>query len=141
MSWRPKRPRKVALSLTVVADSPHVALVRREIQAMLIGHQRLDDLLLVVSELVTNALLHGSESPGALVGVRIVRLPFGNLYVRVIDQGRRGSVRPPVSRPGADEDAGLGSLIVDRLVRRCWSRRTRTGGRCVHALLGPRGAR
>lgn len=63
--------------------------------------------LLLMSELVTNAIRHGQGA----VGLAIKKLPSG-LCVEVSDAGPG---RPSALRPGPDRLGGRGLLLVERL--------------------------
>lgn len=82
-----------------------------------------EDVLLLVSELVANARLHGGGP------LSLVLLQIGDgLRIEVTDRSsvlpvRRRNTHP--ARPG-----GHGLLIVDRLARR-WGAEPRDGGKCV----------
>jgi anti-sigma regulatory factor (Ser/Thr protein kinase) len=74
--------------------------------------ERIDDVELLVSELFTNAVLHGAGR----VDLRM-ELVDSRLKVEVVDEGRG----PPVSlhaHPGVDATGGRGLLIVDTLAAR-----------------------
>lgn len=81
---------------------------------------------LVVSELVTNALLHGRPP----VRVRL-RSAGGALSVEVSDRGR---VLPDRGRGEPDEESGRGLLLVEVLTAR-WGRRATAAGKVVWAEL------
>lgn len=67
----------------------------------------LDDVLLVVSELVTNAVRHGAPP---------VRLSLSADDRAVMVCVRDGAGAPPVARPAdADDEGGRGLLLLDRL--------------------------
>ncbi|MFJ3713444.1 ATP-binding protein [Streptomyces sp. NPDC090053] len=71
-------------------------------------HTLIDDAILLVSELVTNAFLHGE---GSAVGVRLYQTP-SYLCVEVTD----GSPEVPRLRPvGPTEERGRGLFLVDAL--------------------------
>ncbi|MER6217550.1 ATP-binding protein [Streptomyces sp. NPDC001674] len=103
------------------------------------GRQAAEDALLLVSEVVANARLHGG-GPGALV----LDCRGERLRIEVTDlnpappvppgSGSRGGVGPgggPV-RPGWP--GGYGLLIVDRLAL-AWGSRPGAAGKCVWAEL------
>jgi anti-sigma regulatory factor (Ser/Thr protein kinase) len=72
----------------------------------------LDDLRLVVSELVANAILHGPDAP---VRLRLHADGPGRVRGEVADQGRDGTI---AIRESADEGGGYGLRLVDRLAHR-----------------------
>ena len=76
-----------------------------------LGGDRIAELLLVVSELVTNAVRHGR---GAIT--LKVRVDRGEIYGEVVDQG--GGFEREVRERGPDEFDGRGLMIVDALSRR-----------------------
>lgn len=94
------------------------------------------DAVLLVSELVTNAVLH-TISGRILCGVRLVR--EGCLRVEVHDHDYRhdcADVGTP-RRPGPDDETGRGLFIVEEIAD-SWGveRSLRTPGNVVWATLG-----
>ncbi|MDY0816707.1 ATP-binding protein [Kitasatospora purpeofusca] len=83
-----------------------------------------EDVLLMVSELVTNACLH---APG---GPRELRLRWDTVRLRV--EVSDASPVPPALRPSADrgQPGGYGLRVVDRLAR-AWGSRPEDGGKSV----------
>jgi anti-sigma regulatory factor (Ser/Thr protein kinase) len=77
-----------------------------------IAVQRIPDLRLVISEVVTNAVRHGGDGD-MLVAVTPKR---GFLCVQVTDTGDGFAPRPRAYEP--DEDGGFGLFLVERLTRR-----------------------
>jgi len=107
----------------------------RELATLLLRtHPCVDEAVLVVSELVTNALVHGSYGPGAVVGLRIARLP-GMVYLAVRDAGRPPDAPRVCTAAGAEGESGRGLAIVRRLAWRMWPRRRHGGGHRIHVLL------
>ncbi|ARF73697.1 hypothetical protein B7C62_16565 [Kitasatospora albolonga] len=90
------------------------------------------DAAVIVSELATNALLHGAVR-GRLIRVDLT-LTAAALRVAVSDP--RGERLPRLRQPGAD-CYGLGLLIVTRLADR-WGVEPRTVGKSVFAELSVR---
>lgn len=72
---------------------------------------------LVISELVTNAVLHAEMDPFEEITVR-ARLTGDALRLEVEDTGR-GFVRPALAMPAPESRMGRGLPIVARLAR-CW---------------------
>ncbi|MDX3850374.1 ATP-binding protein [Streptomyces sp. AK02-01A] len=120
------------LSYTPTARS--VSLVRRR-AARLVGEWGLPELAgdtaLVVSELATNALLHGGLRD-RLFQVRIV-LTCRALRIEVSDA--RGERLPTLRMAADDEKFGRGLLIVAQLSDR-WGVEPRTVGKTVFAEIG-----
>ncbi|MFF9397876.1 ATP-binding protein [Streptomyces sp. NPDC014744] len=114
---------------------PHNVAFSRRRAARLIaewGHPGLSgDAALLVSELATNALLHGT-APDRLFRVRLALLP-DVLRIEVSDAcGERPA--GPGGRTGAGDETGRGLLIVDRVADR-WGAESRTVGKTVFAEL------
>ncbi|MGP3924483.1 ATP-binding protein [Streptomyces sp. 8N616] len=114
--------------------SPRSVSIARRRAARLVtewGHAALaSETALVVSELSTNALLHGSL-PGRLFRVRLA-LTASAVRVEVSDT--RGEHMPCVQTPVADESFGRGLLLVGDIADR-WGTRPRTPGKTVWAEL------
>lgn len=101
-----------------------VALARRWATDALMaaGHQDLDSVRLVTSELVGNAVVHTrSGRPGGLVTVKVVEVGDALARIEVIDEGAATVARP--RRSGDDECGGRGLWIVQRSSTR-WGTRT-----------------
>ncbi|MFI7423434.1 ATP-binding protein [Nonomuraea sp. NPDC049684] len=107
-------------------------LARTELAAWLgADHQALDDLRLIASELVTNALQHAAAQ-----WVRLSLAPEAGFWrLAVTDPGRNGLVPRP--RVPADTDAsGRGLRLVHELTTGLWGTyQDRAGERVVWALL------
>ncbi|MFR9794892.1 ATP-binding protein [Streptomyces sp. MS06] len=90
------------------------------------------DAVLLVSELVTNAVVH-TFSARILCGVAL--LPDGSLRVEVHDDDP-ATRRPAPGRPCPDDESGRGLCIVRELAD-SWGtgQSTRTGGNAVWATL------
>ncbi|RKN40356.1 ATP-binding protein [Streptomyces hoynatensis] len=81
-----------------------------------------DDLGLLTSELVTNAIRHGSHREDDLV--ELVLWPAdGHYWIAVSDRGPTRPLAAP-ARPDADAETGRGLFLVDRLAA-AWGVRTR----------------
>jgi anti-sigma regulatory factor (Ser/Thr protein kinase) len=93
-----------------------------------ISSARLDDLLLVVSELATNAIRHGG---GGLISVMVSALADG-ISLRVYD----GTTVPPrLKDPDEATEEGRGLRLVDELTAHDWGHRLTPGGKYVWALI------
>jgi len=118
--------------LLTLGDEPDAAgRARRFVSAALAGgsfEQRTDDAVLVVSEMVTNALLH-AEPP---VTVNLVQLEDA-LRIEVRD----GAHRPVLAEAPASDDSmtGRGLAVVDALAAR-WGVDPEPEGKLVWAELG-----
>jgi anti-sigma regulatory factor (Ser/Thr protein kinase) len=77
-----------------------------------VDEDRIPDLRLVISEVITNAVRHGGE--GDLLIAVTPKRDF--LCVQVTDTGDGFAPRPRAYEP--DEDGGFGLFLVERLTRR-----------------------
>ena len=127
--------RRSRIDVALPRDPSAAADARRELRRRLDGllHQDvLDALSLVVSELVTNAVMHGQGA----IRFRL-QLEAGDLRGEVIDDG--GGFEHELRAAGPHATAGRGLLIVDRLTTRC-GRGRRNHARLVrdaHGLARP----
>ena len=116
----------VELRSTVPASPASIALVRSAIRGFVDGwraegwvppafdDERACDLALVITELITNAVLHSGCSADDRLIIR-VGLADGKIDGSVIDPGQGFSTAPGATTPRVD--GGLGLFIVGRLVR------------------------
>jgi anti-sigma regulatory factor (Ser/Thr protein kinase) len=88
-----------------------------------------DIAVLLVSELVTNSVLHAPRTPGAQVTVVLTGLAEGAVRIEVTDQGG-SSVPRPGPRDRDMPESGRGLELVGALSRR-WGYRTEPGGMLV----------
>jgi anti-sigma regulatory factor (Ser/Thr protein kinase) len=96
--------------------APRVA--RSVVEARLRGRvppELMDDVRLVVSELVTNSVLHGGAGPGDHVRLRVT-LDRSTVRLEVSDGGPGPPVGTPELRDG--QTAGWGLFLVDRVAGR-----------------------
>jgi serine/threonine-protein kinase RsbW len=91
-----------------------------------------DDLLLLVTELVTNAVRHAGCPPHQ--GLR-VELVLGAEVIRVAVRDRGGRFRRAAPCPDPDGAGGWGLFLVDRLADR-WAIETSAKGTCVWFEIG-----
>ena len=82
--------------------------------AATLGARMLEDVRLLVTELITNALRHGSLAPGDRVSVRAT-VDDGVVRIEVRDPGRDGEVTP---RDPGPRGGGYGLFLVDQLAKR-----------------------
>ena len=84
-----------------------------------------DDLMLLLSELVTNAVRHSGAGHGAPIHIEI-REGDDSVHVVVTDAGD-GFDRPDRLEPDLSRTGGLGLVLVDRLARAWGTRQTAEG--------------
>jgi anti-sigma regulatory factor (Ser/Thr protein kinase) len=94
-----------------------------------------DVAVLLVSELVTNAVIHGDErGAGTLAAVTmLVRCSGGELRVEVHDRSRGIPVPASLEVPD-DSEAGRGLMLVDTLAAE-WGYYLTPGGKAVYFTL------
>lgn len=83
--------------------------------ALDVGERKLEELRLLVSEVVTNALRHGSRGAEDWIGLR-VRSEDDRVHVEVTDAGEGFEARVREARP--DATGGWGLYLVERLAER-----------------------
>ncbi|MFC6578927.1 ATP-binding protein [Planomonospora parontospora] len=108
-----------------------VSRVREWARGSLSGHLPapvLEDLLLLLSELVTNAVVHSDSgrTAGGRVTVRLAMSP-GAVRVEVTDDGSAAGV-PAVQVPEPEDDGGRGLWLVDLLATEWGHHRDEAGG-------------
>jgi anti-sigma regulatory factor (Ser/Thr protein kinase) len=103
----------VSLRIRGGLDAPHEArrCVRSALHAGLAGRTA-SDAALIVSELVTNSVLHASVGPDEALTVELTTLE-DRLRITVIDSGSR--LEPRLAPPNAESPGGFGLLVVDEL--------------------------
>ncbi len=99
-----------------------------------------DDVALVVSELVANALMHGLMLPvdGGRSGLRPgqVELQLVSTGSHLICTVRDPSPLPPVRRPAHDADLGGRGLQLIESLSLCWGWTPASGAKSVWAVFG-----
>jgi anti-sigma regulatory factor (Ser/Thr protein kinase) len=103
-----------AILMSLPAGPTAATTARSEITRRLserITRGALDDVRLLLTELITNALRHAGMRPDDEIGVK-AELSGGTVRIEVRDPGRDGPVemRPPGARGG-----GYGLFVVERL--------------------------
>jgi anti-sigma regulatory factor (Ser/Thr protein kinase) len=121
-----------SVTIAVPADVAEITTVRREVTSTLLGwgaHQeQVDEVELIVSELVTNALLHGR--PPVELRLRSSRV---HLVLEVQDHA---TYLPRRMRPSLDDEHGRGLQLASLLSRR-WGTRPTTDGKVVWCVFPP----
>lgn len=129
-------PDDVTLTLPATPEAP--ALARQAARGAL-AHwhpDRRDAALLVISELVTNAVRHGSDSADDSVAVRVWRRG-GATRIEVCDDNATGAtIEAPSPRLRGDARSGWGLPIVAELTDR-WGVEQRGSGTRVWCELDP----
>lgn len=117
---------------TLLAQALSPAAARRALREAMTGaglEVLLDDALLLVSELVTNAVVHAGTQ---------VELHFdigpGSARVEVIDY-RPGALPALFGQPDDDRESGRGMLLLDAIAKE-WGTRHFAGGKAVWFMLG-----
>lgn len=110
-------------TLPATSDAPALARAAVEPLAAALEHPVGCDLRLLVSELVTNAVRHGSAPPGGEVGLTAVKRD-GHVHVEVSEPGP-GLAKPDRAPSPGGARGGWGLFLVDRLAVD-WGTRTGT---------------
>ncbi|MFD1538475.1 ATP-binding protein [Nonomuraea guangzhouensis] len=114
--------------VVVPGASSSVSLLRQYATLVLtaVGHRNLDAVLLVLSELLNNAVMHTrSGDPDGLVTVEISDIGGRLARIEVTDEGARTVLRP--RQVGDDGDFGRGLQLVEALSARWGVRRSFPG--------------
>lgn len=121
--------------LTLPFEAASVPRARRRLSDELAAHavpdERREDALLIVSELVGNALRHARPQPDGNLAVSWIWRP-DELEIRVADGG--GSTRPRTQHPSLSSIGGRGLEIVSGLAKR-WGTEDGGQGVCVYAVI------
>ena len=113
-------------------DAPNRA--RRSVRAQLAGYipaATASDAALLVSELVTNSVVHGNVGPGRALTVDVTTFD-DRVRIAVTDPGSR--LTPRILPPGPETQGGLGLLLVDELCE-TWGVWQDLGPTCVWCEL------
>lgn len=126
------------LSLEVECGSRAPAVVRAALSRVRELGAAQDDVILVASELVTNAVVHSGALPGDTIHVRAL-LGRGRVSISVQDPGLSGD-SPRVRGPDGLQPEGWGLRIVKELAE-CWGFERDRGHRVWAELCLPLGER
>jgi serine/threonine-protein kinase RsbW len=106
---------ELSLSLPLQPESASVARHSLDGLAERLGEELLDDLRLLVTELVTNAIRHAQPSDEPWLRLNLA-VNNGSIRVDVIDHGP--GFLPIADEPGFDETSGRGLYLVEQLADR-----------------------
>lgn len=125
---------RLDMELPVLSEAPTFA--RRAVAALevVLEPDQLEELQLLLSELVTNALMHTGMSSHESLEV-CVRADEGRIRIEVKDRGPGFDVGDLSLKP-ASGTRGWGLLLVDRLSA-CWGVETQDGVTTVWVELEP----
>lgn len=118
-------PAPVSVRVAVLTGDPSApSEARRRVAWILPDCPRLDDALVIVSELVTNSLLHSASAGGGRI-ILAVRRTGNSARILVVDQGDPGAPRD-ARTDDTDEplESGRGLAIVGALADMCDIART-----------------
>ena len=94
--------------------------------------------VLVLSELVTNAVRHASSPRGRQIETRFLRLTDDRVRIEVHDAS---SDRPVLRRSSETDEGGRGLLLVDAVTAHQWGVSSRAGvGKLVWAVIAAPGS-
>ncbi|WP_329118434.1 ATP-binding protein [Streptomyces sp. NBC_01465] len=104
IEWRlPHRPRSVGRARTLLGEQLHYWKVPDETAATAV---------LLLSELLTNAVRHATTPPGREVSARAILRACGTLRIEVSDAN---TARPEPQHPTPDAESGRGLTLVAAL--------------------------
>ncbi|WP_433240051.1 ATP-binding protein [Streptosporangium sp. CA-135522] len=120
---QPTAPPRSTVTLRGVPES--VSAARRRVRELLgEGHPASEDVVLLVSEVVTNSVVHSCSGRGGRVAMTVA-VGSGTVLVEVSDAG--SGVSAPHVRNDPDAENGRGMFLVDLLAAR-WGVRDDSGG-------------
>jgi anti-sigma regulatory factor (Ser/Thr protein kinase) len=123
--------RRMEVAIGAGLDAP--AMARAAIAPWLasrVSEKLLGDAQLLLSELVTNSVVHAQLPPGAAIRIS-VEISDGFVHLEVEDSGAGTAVA--AQRPDRERGGGFGLFLVETLAERWGSRHE--GGTCVWAEL------
>ena len=105
--------------------------VTEELAARHLPDTAIDDVVLLVTELVGNAVCHADPLPGGVIEVQCSVAP-AQVRLEVVDGGSPSAPQP--RQVGAEDTSGRGLAIVDRIAGE-WGVQTRSRARTVWVVL------
>ncbi|WP_327046682.1 ATP-binding protein [Microbispora sp. NBC_01189] len=118
------------------AERSSVAAVRRWVRGLVADHPRADDAVLLVSELVTNSIVH---TRSAAVGVVVLFEEDGGLQVEVVDEGGEAGPCVRARSSGEPPESGHGLRLLRALADQ-WGFSEERPHRVVWFAFAPGGA-
>lgn len=115
----------IALPRSVTASGVAREQLKTWLESAGVPRQKIDDILLCTSELVTNAVTHAASAPTLSAAL----VDSGCVAIEVADE----SARHPVKRTGG-ADGGFGIRVVDAIATR-WGATATSEGKIVWALF------
>lgn len=101
------------------------------------AHHPIEEAALLVSELVTNAVVHTASGRGGKVNVSVTECPDGAIRVEVADEG--GPTEPsPVALTDEMSTNGRGLFLVEHIATD-WDHRRGPSGTVTWFVVGPSG--
>ncbi len=112
----------IAIQKTIPSNLSELESVLLDVEAFLaqegVAYDRAADVIIALSEAITNAIVHGNrEDPSKRVFIRVERVP-GGILASVRDEGEgfyRASVPDPLARDAMMNASGRGLLIMEAL--------------------------
>ena len=117
----------IQLALNSSLEAGHAARVAIAAGYPALGEPARTDLMLLVTELVTNAVRHGGERGDLPIQLEVERND-GHVHVRVEDPGT--TFMPPPAILSGDSAGGWGLFLVDQVADR-WGVSPALAGTCV----------
>ncbi|WP_170219350.1 ATP-binding protein [Nocardioides litoris] len=136
-----RRRRTTSVPCSIDAVAPVRSEMVEHLTAAGLGQRHVTDAVAVMSELVMNALVHGSPDADDCVRLTWDVQPDGAVRIEVRDEGQSAGVDAPGARvavqaPSAHDQGGRGMRLVEAFSRE-WSVDT-SDGTLVTALVAPR---
>jgi anti-sigma regulatory factor (Ser/Thr protein kinase) len=123
------------ITFVVLSAPESVRIARFHVRAALSYHQLndcADEVCIITSELVANAIQHASTGPGARIGVQLLHVHNLDAVCVVVSDS---SSNPPLMRDAPlDSERGRGLHIVEALSDH-WTWHPEAGGKAVLAIV------